>query len=293
MARTPHLNTDLNASYPLAPSTIETIDQALYDYIDKKLNIYCTSNEGFKKVPVKFSSAERSFQIKDDPSAREKGRTLKYPIISIAKSSMTKNPENKGRYGVYIPPYFSSMEFPASINIARVVNQDKTKNFANANAIRKSASGVNANHQTFPGNNKEIVYETLSIPMPTFVETVYTVNLISNFQGQMNEMLSPFFTNHSTPTVFPIFNEKNRYEAFISGDYNIESNADGLSTDERTFTTQITITVLGYLVGADKNQETPNVVVRQSAAKVTIQREQVIVGAEPHFNTLWKSKYRP
>jgi len=293
MPKTPDLNTDLSASYPLAPSTISTIDEALYEYINTKLNIYCTSNEGFTKVPVKFAAAERSFQIKEDSTAREFGRTLKYPVISITKSSINNNPTNKGRYGVYIPPYFASSESPASINIARVVNQDKTKNFANANAIRKSATGASANYQTFPGNNKQIVYETLSIPMPTFIETSYTINLISNFQEQMNEMLSPFLSNHSTPTVFPIFNDKNRYEAFITPEYNIESNAEGLNLDERTFTTSITISVLGYLVGSDKNQETPNVVVRQSAAKVTIQREQVVVGAEPYFNTRWKSKYRP
>jgi Fe-S cluster assembly protein SufD len=42
-------------------------------------------------VPVKFAAAERSFQIKEDSTAREFGRTLKYPVISITKSSINNN----------------------------------------------------------------------------------------------------------------------------------------------------------------------------------------------------------
>ena len=293
MPKAPEIKVNQSAVYPLAPSTLEGIDEALYNYINDELNIFCTTNDGFVKVPVNFSSAERSFQIKNDPTLREKGQTLKYPLISISKNSITNNPETKGRYGVNIPPYFASSEFPASIDIARVVNQDKTKNFANANAIRKSASGVNANYQTFPIDNKEIVYETLSVPMPTFVEVVYGINLISNFQEQMNEMLSPFLTKHSTPAVFPIYYQKNRYEAFIEQDYGIESNPQGLNLEERVFKSTVTIRVLGHLIGAEKNQDSPNVVVQQSAAKVVIQREHVIVGDSPELETLFKSKYRP
>ena len=51
----------------LAPSTLETIDQALFDYVDKTLDIYCDTNEGFAKVPVALAPQERAFQIKDNP----------------------------------------------------------------------------------------------------------------------------------------------------------------------------------------------------------------------------------
>ncbi len=293
MPKPPVLNTNLSATYPLAPSTIEDIDKALFNYINDGLNISCTTNEGFAKVPLVYSSAERSYQIKEDPNAREKGNILRYPRMSLIKNSINKNPVNRGRYGSYIPPYFTSGVRPSSIDIARVVNQDKTKNFANADAIRKSASGANVNHQTFPGENEAVVYQTLSVPMPAFFEVAYTIDLISNFQQQMNEMLAPFLANHSTPAVFPIFNEKHRYEAFINPDYTIENNAAGLQTEERVFTSSISVTVLGYIIGADKNQETPTVVVHESATKVRIQRERVIVDAEPHFPSRRKDKYRP
>ena len=42
----------------LMPSTIENIDMALFEYIDNKLNLSCTTNKGFEKVPVIWVSAE-------------------------------------------------------------------------------------------------------------------------------------------------------------------------------------------------------------------------------------------
>lgn len=284
---------DRSAVYPLKPSTLETIDEALFKYINEELDIFCTTNQGFEKVPVIFGAAERAFQVKHDVTLREDGKTLKYPLISISKNSINQNPANKGRYGSYIPPYFLSSVKPSSLEIARVINQDKTKNFTNADSIRKSASKQDPIRQTFPGEDKVAVYNTLEVPMPAFVEVAYGVNLVTNYQQQLNEMLSPFMSNHSTPAVFSIFNEKNRYEAFIDPNYNVENLAAGLNTDERVFRASVNITVLGHIIGAGVNQETPNVVVHESAAKIRIQRERVVVGSEPHLNTRWKDKYRP
>ena len=162
------LNTQLSASYPLAPSTLEDIDYAIYNYLNHDLNIYTDTNQGFEKVPVIFSIPERAYQIKADPTLRSNGRTLVYPLMAVIRNSVTKNPSNKGRYGVYVPPYFDYYDRGGAIDIARVVEQDKTKNFANANSIRRSTSGKSKTFQTFPGENKNIVYETLSITFLLF-----------------------------------------------------------------------------------------------------------------------------
>ena len=54
------------------PSTIETVDVALYNWLDEELNIFCTTNEGWKKVPLIWSMPERSFQIKDNKDLRNR-----------------------------------------------------------------------------------------------------------------------------------------------------------------------------------------------------------------------------
>ena len=292
--RTP-TNTQLSSSYSLAPSTLEHVDYALYSYINDKLNISTDTNKGFEKVPVIFSIPERSYQIKNNPTLRPNGRTLVYPLISILRNSVTKNPQNKGRYGVYVPPYFDYYHRGGTMAIARVVEQEKTKNFANANAIRghMSGTGTNKNYQTFPRVNKNIVYDTLLIPIPTFVEVNYTIGIISEYQQQMNEIIAPFAAETSTPSVFKISHEGNSYEAFTEPDFAFENNSSGLETSERIFKTNINIKVLGYLIGSGKNQDTPIPVHRQGAAKLQIQRERVVLGETPDYNPDKKGKYRP
>ena len=290
--RTP-VNVQLSASYSKAGSTYEDIDTALYNFINDELNISCETNDGFTKVPVIFSIPERAYQIKNTPLLRPNGRTLNYPLLSILRTSLNQNPTNKGRYGVYIPPYYDYYGRGGSINIARVVQQDKTKNFANANAIRRSATKKDKNYQTFPEVNKEIVYENLSVPMPTYVEVSYTITAITDYQQQMNEVLQAFQNFTGTPAAFSINHAGNRYEAFISPDIGTENNSSGLDINERLFKSTLNIMVLGYLIGEGKNQDTPIVVSRESAAKLQIQRERSIVGdeVEQHFGT--KSKFRP
>lgn len=288
------LQTKLTSSYPYSPSTLEDIDYAIYNYINEDLNIYVDSNSGFGKVPVIYSIPERSYQIKNDELLRPNGRTLEYPLLSILRQSVTKNPQNKGKYGVYIPPYFEKYyNNGGSIEIQRLVQQDKTKNFANANALKKAANVGDKNFQTFPNENKNIVYETLSIPMPTFVEVTYTITAISEYQQQMNDIMASFLTPTSTPSVFKISHENKFYEAFIQPDAGLENNSAGLDTTERMFKTTFTIMVLGYLVGASKNQETPFVVRSQGAAKLQIQRERSILQEKPDFHVDRKDKYRP
>ncbi len=288
------LNEQRNAVYPLAPSSIENIDQAMFDYINKELDIFCDTNEGFKKVKVKFAGTERAFDIKSDPMLRSvNGRTLEYPIISVNRESMVANPQNKGRYGVYIPPYFDYYEQNGAVEIARVVQQDKTKNFANSNAIRKSSSKKDPNRQTFPGQNKNIVYETISVPIPTFIEVQYTISVITNYQQQLNEIVTPFMTKTGVPSVFKIKNEGHSYEALFEKNFTLDGNQNNMGTDERVFSANFTVTVLGHLISAGKNNETPAVIKSQSAAKVTMQRERVIVGDIADFHKDIKSKYRP
>jgi len=293
MPRNTPVNTQLSSSYPLAPSSLESIDYALYDFVDKELNIFCDSNQGFEKVPVIFSTPERAFQIKNNPDLRtEGGRTLVYPLISVKRTSMTRNPTNKGRFGVYVPPYFDFYKKGGSIEIARMVQQEKTQKFANSNAIRRSPGGTDINYQTFPKQNKNIVYETVTIPMPTFVEVSFEINLFSEYQQQMNQMVEVFTTYGSVPSSFDIKHDGNSYKAKVNPDFSV-NNTTELGTSERRFQTTVSTMVLGYLVGAGKNQKTPNVVIRESAAKIRLNRARSIVGDIPEFHVDSKDKYRP
>ena len=62
-----------------------------------------------------------------------------------------------------------------------------------------------------------------------------------------------------------------------------------LGNETRIYETQITLNVLGYLVGADKNQKRPNVVRRENAVDVKTPRERSMLGEEPDWP---EGKYR-
>ncbi len=286
MPKRTELNQDLDAKYAFRPSTIEDIDRALFNFINDDLHIFCSTNEGFRKVPVLYASTERAFTIQDDPALRKNGRTLEYPLISVVRGQMVNNPSNKGKFGVYIPPYFGFYKRGGSIPIARQVNQDKSRDRANSTAKRKY------NQPTFPFENERVVYDTLYVPMPTFVEITYEIKMIAEYQQQMNEIVSVFMSKFSTPVAYKIEHEGNVYEVFGDETFTNEGNNAGLGTDERMFKSTTTMTVLEYILGAGKDEEVPAVISRESAAEVTIGRERTVVGDEPGFHAGRKDKYR-
>ena len=257
----------------ITPSTLETIDTALYEYVDQNLNVHSTTNKGWKKAEVVWISAERAHQLKNRKQLRDMSGSIILPVITVERASVVKDPSRKGIFYGHVPPV--SDEKGGSITIARKINQDKTRNFANADAFR--SKGQN----TFPTKNKKVVYQSISIQMPVYVDITYTVTLRTEYQQQMNEMVTPFITKTGGINYFLLKKDDHRYESFIQQDFSQENNVSALESDERTYITKVDIKVLGYLIGEGKNQERPKVVIRENAVEVKMPRERVIMGDIP------------
>lgn len=257
-----------------SPSTIETIDGALTKLVKEDLNIFCTTPEGWKKVPVIWTSAERNFQVKDNKDLRDANGSLIKPIITIERTSMTKDKSKRGFVHGNIPDVQDAKG--GTITISRKINQDKTANFANATAKRIYGK---ENYRTNKPSGKT-VYETITIPLPNYVEIQYKISLHSEYQQQINEMVSPFMLSGGPINHRLIRSEDGEhvYEAFIESDYSAQGNASSLGADERKFQTDVNIKVLGYIIGTGPNQEKPRVVRRQNFVEVKIPRERVVVG---------------
>ena len=73
---------------------------------------------------------------------------------------------------------------------------------------------------------------------------------------------------------------RDRYEAFIQQEFAQDNNISALDTDERTYQTKVDISVLGYLIGEDKNQAQPKVVIRENVVQVRVPRERRITEDE-------------
>ena len=270
------------------PSTVETIDTAFFNFINETLNISATTNKGFNKVPVIWVSAERAFQIKRDKGLRDDKGVLKLPLITIERKAMKKDPNMKGVAWSHIPEFKD--EKGGAIVVARRIQQQKTSNFINADSARlegsMSSPSVGVGQQNFPSKNPgKVVYETISMPVPTYVVVDYAVTVRTEYQQQVNEMITPFITKTGQINNFFIDHEGHRFEGFIQGDFGQTSNVAALGDEERMYEVPMTIKILGYLIGEGPNRERPKISIRENAVEVKIPREKVIVGDIPDFDT--------
>ncbi len=255
---------------PIEPSSIENIDTGIYEWASD-LELSTTTNDGFKRTPVIWLGTERAFQIKNNKELRDDVGKLKLPLITINRDSINKDPSFKGSFQAHI---FENPDYKGgTITIKRRIKQNKTRNFANADASR-----VQKGDETRRGNNNKIVYEHITIPIPVYVTMMYTIVLRSEYQQQMNDLVAPFIT--STGQINSFLFERNgwSYEAFIQPDFAENKNVDNLGEEERMFETKIQIKVLGYLIGEGINRVKPKYSVRETRAQIRITRERVIVG---------------
>ena len=121
----------------------------------------------------------------------------------------------------------------------------------------------------------------MSIPIPVFVEIKYTINIKTEYQQQLNEALSPFITRTGGINYFTIQKDGHTYDAFIDDDFGLESTVQDISEEERMYQSNISLRVLGHIIGEGKNQEQPKIVVRENPVQIRFLRERVMVGDIP------------
>ena len=257
-------------------SSFENIDFAVYSFVNEIMDVHTTTNKGFKKTPVVWSGSERAHNIKDDNINRDLTGMIVLPVISIERSSVKKDEKSR------VIPY--SKVDPVGdlkggyLTVNRIIKQDKTRNFANADAYRRRGQS------TFPlyrkDKNDKVVYETVTIPIPIYVTVGYKIVLRTEYQEQMNDLLTPFIRVSNAHKRVIIENNSNKYEAFFDEDYAMTNNISNYETNERKYETSIGLNVFGYLIGDGKNQKQPRVVRRENAVQIRFARERIVVQDE-------------
>ena len=87
--------------------------------------------------------------------------------------------------------------------------------------------------------NDKIVYEEITIPAPVYVTVMYTIVLKTEYQQQMNDLVSSFITVTGNRNSDIIDNNGWSYEIFIESDYTESKNVDNLAEEERLFETKV------------------------------------------------------
>ena len=262
-------------------STVENIDRSLMEYINDTLDLSTYTNEGFVKTPIIWQASERAYQVKNRKELRDDGGALKLPLISIERVSVEKDPERKGSHQAQVYSADGNGRTGRMV-IARKIVQDKTRNFAVAQSMRMLPQDVD--HQKYyPRTNKKVVIKSLSIPIPVYVNLTYKVVIQTEYQQHMNELITPFVTRTGQINSFLLRKNGHLYEAFIDSDFSQNNNVSNLDEDMRMFKTEISIRVLGHLIGEGKNDDRPIVRVRENIVEVTFPRETAVLPGGTDF----------
>ena len=264
-------------------STLEDIDYAMVSWLKDDLSLSARSNDGFKRVPVLWQAPERAFQIKHRLELRDDSDGIILPVVSVERTNIEKDPAKKGSYQAN--RYSDKRNGRAGrFVIARRIVPDKTRNFAVVNNTRRENYTSGTEQRYYPRTNNKVVIQTLSIPIPIYVSVDYKILIKTEYQQQMNDLMSPFMTRTGQINSFVMKRNGHSYEAFIQQGFTHNNNIGALGEDTREFTTEIMINVLGYLIGEGINDDRPLVRIEENAVEYQFPQESTVPAGS--FN-LW------
>ena len=264
----------------LLGSSLEDIDASILDFLKSDLDLSVLTNQGLEKVPVIWISPERAFQIKNDKTLRDESGSLIVPLISLEREGVSKDPSRKGGFQAHL---FSNRKDGRTgrFIIAKKIVQDKTRDNSVITNTRTNTEGVRQKYK--PNENKRIVVDTLSIPIPTYVNVDYKITIRAEYQQHINDLITPFITRTGQINSFVMKRNGHLYEAFIDQSISTNNNVSSMAEDERTFISTVSIKVLGYLIGNGPNSKEPIVERRQNFVDIAFPREKVIGPGDPGF----------
>jgi hypothetical protein len=254
-------------------STMETIDTAIFNLVNDGFDLHTKTNGGFKKVPVLWMSPERSFNSKNKEIRDSVGK-LKLPLMSIERTSVSKDPSFKGGYQANV---FPDVNGPRGYKknqrlVSRKISQKTTRKLASTESSDK------VGQENYPTNNTKIVYEEVYAPISVWISISYSIKIRTEYQQQMNDLISPFIARTGNINSLIAQHDGHRYEVFIDQDFSQTNNSSNLGEDERSYETTITFKVLGFITGEGVNEEVPSNVTRETIVEVKLVRERTIVG---------------
>ena len=261
-------------------SSIESVDYAIMSWMKQDLNLNVTTNSGFKEVPVLWQVPERAFQVKHDKELRDDSGALILPLISVERTGITKDPARKGTFQAHL---YSDKKDGRSgrLVIARKIVQDKTRDRAVVNATRNNVG--QKRQRFFPRNNKKVVIQALSIPIPVYIEAEYKITIRTEFQQQINQLMTPFITRTGQINAFTMKRNGHVYEGFIDQGFTHNNNVGSLGEETRTFTSEITIKVLAYLIGEGESDDRPIVRLDENVVEVSFPQESIAPPGVPNL----------
>ena len=279
-------NTAATRALDFQPSSPETIDYALFNWVNDLCNLHAEGSKGWRKVPLIWVGAERAHQVKANKDLRDSGGMLILPLMALDRISITKDPTRKGEMPANLVAHTHGDKTANGVlTVARRIKQDKTSYFRGA-AQRLKFNGDEYDGDVNPNRgglrfytekqDGKIVYETISMPMPSRVLVEYKLTIQTDFHQQMNEILQGLHAKLGNHSWFRVHHENHHFDAKME-DFSYNNNLATLEEEDRTLKTEITIKVEGYFVGGGPNDAKPKITIRENAVSIVLPREAVMI----------------
>lgn len=238
-----------NGRYEVKTVTIETVDGAVFDYLDKKVapTVDVADSDRSYRVPIHFAAGERWALLRKN-NFRDKHGTLVLPIISVRRTNIDRQ--------TYLGGMTSAQK---SITVSKVIHP-KTSVIQNAVDARKRR-GV------FFQRKREPVIETLTIPFPDFCQISYEVTIWTQYTTHMNEILEKLFYSYENvggrmdSFVMPVEydgvepkGDSYYFVGFLEGGMTKQSNDDNFTDQERINKYVYNVKVPAYLMLDPKDE---------------------------------------
>tara|TARA_Y100000034_G_scaffold59644_1_gene72490 strand:- start:8681 stop:9850 length:1170 start_codon:yes stop_codon:yes gene_type:complete len=262
----------------IEPIDLEDIDRAVFDLIDKKINIHTTNTDSISiKVPVIFATGERWALVRQRKALRDENGTIILPLISIRRMDVDRTHEASLPAG---SPALKSLVY----KIKRSTKNSGYQNLRNSLGLRNQDNaaknvGTNTNPpssktsrrttaRAFSGTvfrgkklvNKKRpeVVDIYTIPYPDFFKVDYEISFWAQYQVEMNEMSHRYFNEFETFSIdsFKIQTNKGYYFiGFGQGIVTNESNLDEFTDTERIIRQTVSLEIPAYSIQTQLGEE--------------------------------------
>lgn len=259
---------------------LEDVDVAVFNLFDKDINLFfsagneTTKEQNVKRVPVVFAAGEKWAMLKRNRPLRDKNDALILPLVTISRSGIEQSSANDingrgtnqqtGEIVIHRRLDKLDRNYQNLINKLYIVNQ---KNVAvNPTDVhlddqvltlrtvgdRKDEQDIR-NGALLAPNNRNNIYETITLPAPQFFSAKYEVTIWTQYTQQMNQLIEVLMSSYLSPgsRSFKIDTPKGYwFVAYVEESYTQDVNFDDMSNSERIIKYKFTLRVPAYLLAS-------------------------------------------
>ncbi len=274
------LGVSIDEEISIPSCTVEDVDRAIFALFNESLDLFYKQDSTIVRVPVIFAKGERFAIISRNNPLRDDNDTLILPLISIARTGVTKDltrgmATNQAR-PITIKRRLSKNDpiYQRLVNREALQNQDdrvsdshriitgltgsrgsgtQPGEIATRRPHGETASVYRQGKLLTPklGNN---IYEIFEIPNVKYYSTTYEVTFWTQYTQQMNDLLMAFMSSAHTngKLTFRIETEKGYYfVAYLEGGFSPGNNFSDFTDEERLVRYSFSMAVPAYIIAPD------------------------------------------